>query len=149
MNKAKVLRTGIDIFKFLAVGLPSFIIAIPLNILLVEKYGFWKPVSYAIVLVAQTTVNFFLCRRFVFKPSEHKPIRQQYLEFMGAVAVFRGMDWGVYSILVKTTDINYILIQCVNVVIFSIAKFFFSRKAIEGPGRSSSSTKTSENHETL
>lgn len=133
MNKTKFIRTGIDLFKFLAVGLPSFLVAIPLNIVLVETCGLWKPASYAIVLVAQTTVNFFLCRRFVFKPSRHKPIHRQYLEFMGAVAVFRGMDWGLYSILVKTTDINYILIQCVNVVIFSIAKFFFSKKAIEGP----------------
>lgn len=132
MTRDKLIRTGIDIFKFLAVGLPAFIVAIPLNILLV-KAGVWKPASYALVMLAQTTINFFLCRIFVFKPSESKPIYRQYLEFMGAVAVFRGVDWLLYTVLVSMTNINYILIQCCNVVIFSIAKFFFSKKAIEGP----------------
>jgi len=131
MNKS-LLTLSTDILKFLLVGLPSFLIAIPLNILLVEQCGLWKPVSYAIVLIAQTSVNFFLCRRYVFTPSRHKSILQQYLEFMSAVAVFRGMDWGLYSVLVKTTTIHYIIIQCCNVIIFSIAKFFFSKRAIEG-----------------
>lgn len=132
MNKPQIIRTGIDIFKFLLVGLPAFIVAIPLNILLVEKLEIWKPVSYALVLVVQISMNFFLCRRFVFVPNKDKSIYKQYLEFISAVAIFRCMDWGLYSLLVKTTDIHYILIQLFNVVIFSIAKFFGSKKAIEG-----------------
>lgn len=132
MNKFLIIRTGIDVFKFLIVGLPSFIVAIPLNILLVEKIGIWKPASYALVLVVQTSMNFLLCRRFVFKPCQHKSIYKQYLGFISAVAIFRYLDWGLYSILVKTTNINYILIQLFNVVIFSVAKYFGSKKAIEG-----------------
>ena len=84
-NTHKLLRLGTEVFKFLIVGLPAFIVAIPLNWFLVEKLAWWKPLAYAFVLVAQTTVNFFLCRRFVFLPSKEKSIGKQYREFMAAV----------------------------------------------------------------
>ena len=54
---------------------------------------------------------------------------------MAAVAVFRGMDWACYSVVVRATDLNYILVQCMNVVIFSLCKFFFSKRAIEGKAK--------------
>lgn len=118
--------------KFLIVGLPAFVVAVPLNFFLVEQLEIGKTVSYAFVMAVQVTVNFFMCRLFVFQPSRVKSIWRQFLEFTATIALFRVCDWALYSVLVKTTDINYIVIQCCNVVVFSFAKFFFGKKAIEG-----------------
>ena len=133
MKKECVIKTGIEAFKFLAVGLPSFALAIPLNWLLVEKCGMMKTIAYALVLLAQVSVNFFLCRWLVFTPSTRKPIARQYAEFMAAVGVFRGVDWVAYSVLVAAfPNIHYIIFQIANVIVFSLAKFMFCKKAIEG-----------------
>ncbi len=126
---------------FLAVGLPAFLIAFPLNFLLVDSCGLPKPLAYAIVLIVQVNINFPLCRRFVFEPAPEKSVGRQYAEFMGAVAVFRGLDWLFYTFCVEAfrfplviagRDCYYLAYQLVNVVIFSLAKFIFCRRAIEG-----------------
>ncbi len=127
-----LFRIAKQAFLFLLVGLPSFAVAIPFNALLVEKAGSPKWLAYALTLYLQVTVNFFFCRRFVFAPSQTKSIRRQYIEFLSVVAVFRGMDWVVYTTVVSTTQVHYVIVQCVNVVIFSLAKFFLSKRAIEG-----------------
>lgn len=140
---AKLLRLIREAFLFLAVGLPAFAVSIPLNWALVEHLHLWKPLSYAFVLAAQVSINFLLCRRFVFKPSATKGIGRQYAEFMGAVSIFRGCDLLLYSLLTGWIDARhpaftedypqyYIAIQILNVVIFSLAKFIFCKKAIEG-----------------
>lgn len=129
------------LFLFLAVGLPAFLIAFPLNFLLVDRCGLPKALAYAIVLIVQVNINFPLCRRFVFEPAPGKTVWRQYVEFMGAVAVFRGLDWLFYTFCVEALrfplviagrDCYYLAYQLVNVVIFSLAKFVFCRRAIEG-----------------
>lgn len=134
-------KIGIEIFKFLAVGLPAFAVAFPLNYLLVQHAGLPKWVAYAIVLLVQVHINFPLCRRYVFEPSQTKSIGQQYLEFMSAIVVFRGIDWLVYTtcaealsfqLIVFGKDIYYLVYQLVNVILFSLAKFAFCKRAIEG-----------------
>ncbi len=117
---------------FLAVGLPAFLIAIPLNYFLVEKVLWPKPVAYAVVLLVQVTINFFACILFVFKRDQSRSMLSQFLIFMAGIVAARVLDWGLYSILVKTTSIHYIAIQFFNVIIFSLAKFTFARKTIEG-----------------
>lgn len=129
------------LFLFLAVGLPAFLVAFPLNFLLVDRCGLHKALAYAIVLVVQVNINFPLCRRFVFDPDPGKSVWKQYAEFMGAVAVFRGLDWLFYTFCVEALrfplviadrDCYYLAYQLANVVIFSLAKFVFCKRAIEG-----------------
>ncbi|MGI5867976.1 MAG: GtrA family protein [Kiritimatiellia bacterium] len=142
-TQTKLLRLLREAFLFLVVGVPAFIVAIPLNWALVEHLHVWKPLSYAFVLVIQVSINFFLCRRFVFTPSATKSIGRQYAEFMGSVSIFRGGDFLLYSILTSWIDARhpafteaypqyYITIQILNVIVFSLAKFIFCKKAIEG-----------------
>ena len=129
------------LFLFLAVGLPAFLVAFPLNFLLVDRCGLHKALAYAIVLIVQVNINFPLCRRFVFDPNPGKSVWKQYVEFMGAVVVFRGLDWLVYTFCVEALrfplvivgrDCYYLVYQLTNVVLFSLAKFVFCRRAIEG-----------------
>jgi len=120
------------LLKFLAVGLPAFLIAIPLNLLLVESLHWPKPAAYALVLVVQVTINFFACILFVFKRDASRSMLSQFLVFMAGILAARVLDWGLYSILVKITPVHYIAFQLFNVIIFSLTKFSFARRTIEG-----------------
>jgi putative flippase GtrA len=124
------------LLKFLAVGLPAFLIAVPLNWFLVESLAWPKPAAYAFVLVIQVTINFFACIYFVFKRDTSKSLFTQFLIFMSGILAARVLDWGLYTLLVQTTPIHYLIIQFSNVIIFSLAKFAFARRTIEGEKRS-------------
>jgi putative flippase GtrA len=119
------------LFKFLAIGIPAFLIAIPLNYFLVEKLLWPKPAAYALVLLVQVTINFFACILFVFKRDESKSLRSQFVMFMSGILTARVLDWGIYTLL-TWLGMNITLAQFLNVVVFSITKFTFARKAIEG-----------------
>ena len=119
------------LLKFLVVGLPAFLIAIPLNLILVEKLFWPKPAAYALVLVVQVTLNFFACIYFVFKRDASKSLRSQFILFMSGILSARVMDWGVYSLL-TWLGMNYIVVQFLNVTLFSVLKFSFARRTIEG-----------------
>lgn len=145
-NPSTTVRPSLvgKLFRFLLAGLPSFVVAIPLNKALVDGIGLWKPAAYAIVLFVQVTINFFLCRAFVFKVSRTKPILRQYAEFLAAITVFRVVDWALYTAIVSWVDRAhpiglparfpdyYILVQLFNVAFLAFFKFFFCRTAIEG-----------------
>ncbi len=120
------------VLRFILFGIPAFLIAIPLNWFLVEKLLWHKTTAYAIVLMVQVTINFYICIRFVFKRDPSKNLAAQFLVFMAGILAARVLDWGLYSLLINTTPIHYIAIQFFNVIIFSLAKFTFARKAIEG-----------------
>jgi putative flippase GtrA len=139
--------TLIKLLRFLAVGIPAFLIAIPLNYFLVEKLFWPKSAAYALVLVVQVTINFFACIFFVFKRDESKSIKSQFAIFMTGILAARMLDWALYSILVKTTPIHYLVIQFTNVILFSLAKFTFARRTIEGKeirDQASESSQTSD-----
>jgi len=124
--------TFTKLVRFLAIGIPAFLIAIPLNLFLVEQLAWPKPAAYALVLVVQVTINFFACIFFVFKRDTTKSLASQFILFMSGILAARVLDWGLYSILVKTLPVHYLIIQFSNVIIFSLAKFTFARRTIEG-----------------
>ncbi len=113
--------------SFMVAGLPSFIIAVPLNWLLVEYLSLHKSLAYLITLLIQVSINFYMLRKFVFKSDKQGKILHQYFKFLVGISLFRFLDWGLYSLLVALTSINYILIQLANVFIFSIFKFVYSK----------------------
>lgn len=121
----------VKFFKFLLSGLPAFIVAIPLNYLLVSVFDFYKPLAYVIVLILQVSINFFIVRRFVFHKKGYDNIFSEYYKFFIGIAFFRFLDWALYSIVVSLTPINYLIVQLGNVFIFSVAKFLYSKKILE------------------
>ena len=131
-----MVPTFLKLLRFLLAGLPAFLIAVPLNLVLVERLAWPKPLAYALVLVLQVTINFFACILFVFKRDTTRSIASQFLVFASGILLARVLDWGLYTILVKVTSIHYVAIQLFNVVVFSITKFAFARRTIEGDSRS-------------
>jgi putative flippase GtrA len=129
--KSDRYRLLVQLLKFLLAGLPSFLVAVPINWLLVEKVALYKPVAYMITLLIQVTVNFFILRKFVFIKDEADNVFKLFLKFLWGIAIFRLLDWGVYTIMVKYTTIHYLIVQLSNVVIFSVLKFLYSRSIMD------------------
>ncbi len=127
----KSKKLVIQLLSFGLAGLPSFLIAIPLNWLLVEYMFMQKPVAYMITLFFQVTANFIMLRIFVFRERTDERVLKTYFRFLYGIAFFRLLDWGLYTLLVKYTEIYYLVVQIGNVVIFSLAKFFYSKKIME------------------
>ncbi|MGA0845314.1 MAG: GtrA family protein [Luteolibacter sp.] len=120
------------VLRFVLFGIPAFLVAIPLNWFLVEKLLCPPPAAYALVLVVQVVINFFACILFVFKRDASRSMASQFAVFMSGILAARMLDWALYSFLVRVTPIHYLLIQFFNVMVFSLAKFAFARRAIEG-----------------
>lgn len=117
---------------FLLAGVPGFGIALFLNVLFVEYFEMAKGLAYILVLVVQVSVNFIFCIRFVFTRDMESPLYKQFIAFFSGIAFFRLGDWGLYFLLVTHLSYNYIYIQLFNVFAFSIAKFLYSKRVIEG-----------------
>ncbi len=134
------LRRGFDYIKFMAAGLPSFILAIPLNYMLVEWAALPKSPAYALVLAFQVAVNFFILRRFVFRERTGRPLFADFAAFFSGIMLFRLADFLLYSALVYYAGARlsaligpqyYIGIQLANVVIFSVLKFLFTERLFQ------------------
>lgn len=119
------------LLKFFAAGLPSFLIAIPLNWLLVTRAGWPKPAAYAVVLALQVTINYFACRFFVFDAERGGGLWKSFAVFVNGILLFRLLDWGVYSLLTTQFDLPFIGVQLFNVALFGLLKFEFSRRVFE------------------
>ncbi len=116
---------AIRLLKFLAAGLPAFLLAVPANYWLVGQLGLAKPVAYAIVLGGQVTLNFFLNRIFVFE-RRGKSILQEFIPFVVGILGFRVTDWLVYVLLVEVFGVYYLAAQLGNVLLFLVPKFLFA-----------------------
>ena len=116
----------VTLCKFMAVGLPAFLLAVPLNYLLVERAHFAKPLAYALVMALQVSINFFMCRAFVFERSDRRSLWVEFGSFFGGIMLFRLADWVVYVFLVNVVGLYYLAVQLVNVAVFALLKFLFS-----------------------
>lgn len=118
--------------KFLAAGVPSGLLALPINYLLVEALHLDKSLAYAIVLLLQVTANFFICRAFVFERTATSSLRSQFVKFMGGILAFRAADWLLYSLFVGFFGNYFLILQIINAVLFALLKFRFSERVMEG-----------------
>ena len=119
------------LFGFLVAGLPAFFIAVLLNYFLVDHLRWYEPLAYAVVLIFQVTMNFFMCRIFVFKEWNDKSILQQFWQFVCGILALRVGDWVLYSFLVRTCGFYYLGVQFANILIFAVLKFKYTQKVIE------------------
>ena len=119
------------ILKFLLAGVPAICIAIPLNWLLVERAGMWKPGAYGLVLVLQLVINFWMCRTLVFRQQGSRPVLVQFWQLGVGNIVFRFAEWCVYVVAVSYAGVPYILAQLGNVAVFAFVKFEYARRVME------------------
>ena len=129
---------AIRLLKFLAAGLPSFLLAVPANYWIAGRLGLAKPVAYAIVLAGQVTLNFFLNRVFVFE-KRGKSILQEFVPFVAGILGFRVADWLVYVLLVEVCGLYYLAVQLGNVLVFLVPKFVFAEGVFRVSGERNSS----------
>ncbi len=115
--------------RFGMAGLPGFILAIPLNIALIEWAHWRKPLAYLLVVWMQMTAGFIMCHYFVFERDQRRSLLRAYLQFAGSMALIRTADWGTYTALVEWARIPYVLAQLCCTAIFLFVKFV-SAKAI-------------------
>lgn len=125
------IKSGMKLGSFLAAGLPSFALALPLNWLLVARLHWNKAAAYALVLIMQVTLNFFMCRWFVFRERKQTPVWTQLVQFLSGILLFRAADWALYTLLVSLFGFYFLAVQVANIVIFSVLKFKFARKVME------------------
>lgn len=120
----------VQLIKFLAAGLPSFLLAVPLNYVLVRKAHLPPAPVYALVLLVQVTINFFLCRWFVFERTSGRSLWAEFGAFVAGILFFRAADWALYTLLVSVFGWNFIAVQLMNVVLFSVLKFLYSERVL-------------------
>jgi putative flippase GtrA len=126
-----LVRFGMRLGGFLAAGAPSFALAIPLNWLLVTRFHWNKAGAYAVVLTMQVTLNFFMCRWFVFKDRKPTPLWTQLVQFLSGIMLFRAADWALYTLLVSVFGLYFLAVQIANIVIFAVLKFEYARRVME------------------
>ena len=126
-----LIKSGMKLGSFLAAGLPSFALALPLNWLLVVRFHWNKAAAYALVLIMQVTLNFFMCRWFVFRERKQTPVWTQLIQFLSGILLFRAADWALYTLLVSVFGLYFLAVQVGNVLVFSVLKFGFARKVME------------------
>ena len=125
------IKLGMKLGGFLAAGLPSFVLAIALNWVLV-KHAMWHEIfAYAVVLLFQVVLNFLMCRWLVFTDRKETPMWMQFGQFMSGILFFRLADWALYSFLVSVCGFYFLAIQVANIFVFAVLKFRFSQKVME------------------
>lgn len=112
-------------------GGPAFALAVPLNYLLVHRLELGKPLAYALVLVMQMIVNFFVCRTFVFESAPSTSLGKTFLIFVNGNILFRLADWLIYTFLTRYFGLPYLGVQLFNVVLFAFLKYEFTRRVFE------------------
>ena len=116
--------------KFLFLGLPAFLIAIPLNYFFVEIIELEKILSYFLVMVFQVILNFLITIKFIFfKRGGYTQFN--FLVFLSIVLSVRFFDWYLYGLLIKSLDFHFIIIQITNVGFFSYIKFILLKKYLK------------------
>ncbi|MCE9616332.1 MAG: GtrA family protein [Lentisphaerae bacterium] len=119
------------VVKFFAAGLPAFVLAVPLNYVLVELLHLPRPVAYAIVIILQVCANFVLCRYWVFTRRQAGSPLREFGVFVAGILGFRVADWCVYVALVNGLGWYYLAVQLLNVVLFGALKFLFSERVLK------------------
>ncbi len=128
-RESALLREAGMFVRFGMSGLPGFLIAILLNILLVEMAHWPKPVAYVPVVWMQMTAGFLFCRYFVFRHEIQRSFWVAYGQFALSMGLIRVADLGLYTCLVELAHVPYVAAQIMSTGIFIFVKFA-SAKAI-------------------
>lgn len=110
-------------FRFLLLGLPSFSLAIVLNILMVEYVRINKSTSYSLITSLQIISNFYLLNKYIFNIKKNKSKFISFLLYAFGILIIKTFDWLIYTKLVNYFSNLYVIIQIVITGFFSLLKF--------------------------
>ena len=126
------MKQAAALIRFGLAGVPGFLIAIPLNIALIEWAHWPKPAAYLLVVWMQMTAGFLMCHYLVFKTADRRPLWPAYTQFALSMGLIRVFDWATYTALVEFVHLPYVLAQICCTGFFILIKFV-SAKAIFRP----------------
>ena len=131
-----------DVLTFLRFGLsglPGFVLAIGLNILLVQFAHWPKPLAYLPVMWLQMTMGFVMCRWVVFSIAPGQGLVTAYFQFALSMALIRIADWIFYTTLVELAKIPFVGAQFLSSGLFIVIKFLSARAIFKSKPRAESS----------
>lgn len=114
-------------------GLPAFVVALALNYFLVRRAMVPVAVAYALVLLVQTVTNYFTVRLIVFRGGTRRGRERvgEFALFSAGVIGFRILDWALYVAIVALTPLHFLAAQVLNIAVFLVPKFLYSRRVID------------------
>lgn len=118
--------------RFFLFGLVVVAWGFGLNIFLNEGLHLYRPAAYALVVASQMVIGFLLNRYCVFD-SARAALVSQFVQYLSALALFRGIDWGLYAVQVELFSVPYLLAQGINTVFIFLSKFFTYKRIFKGP----------------
>lgn len=118
--------TGIS--KMALWGLPGYILAFILNYGFNDIFGWNVYLSYFLVSVIVTTLNYFIIDQIVFKGDKVRGLKERILRYLSIVYSSKIGEWLLYSLLIWVTSINYLFVQLIVSVVFVFYKYFFLKK---------------------
>lgn len=121
--------TGVS--KMALWGVPGYILAFTLNYAFNELLLWNVYLSYFFVSVTVTTLNFFIIDLIVFEGDKDKNLLARVLGYLSVVYISKIGEWLIYSILIWTTSIHYLIIQLIVTLAFVIFKFQLLKKVLK------------------
>jgi putative flippase GtrA len=116
--------------RFLYCGAILTLYAFGLNVLLVEWFHLYKPLSYGIMILSQTALGFLLNRFHVFSKSDFNA-RSQFFHYSLAAMLFRVSDWMCFTIQVELLSFFYIYAQAFSSTMLVVAKYLVYRRIFD------------------
>ncbi len=115
-----------ELFKYGLVSVLGYGMVIGGNYLLVEFLHIAPPVAYIIVLSVTYICMYIINLKFVFK-KEHS--RKSVISFLAFILVFWILNNILFNIFYRA-GIHYIYAACINIVAFSLLRFFTLKKIV-------------------
>lgn len=123
-----VKETLSGISKMALWGIPGYALAFGLNYAFNDLL-FWNVyLSYFLVSVMVTTLNFFIIDLLVFKGDKEKNLKVRILGYLSVVYTSKIGEWLFYSALIWATAIHYLVVQLITSIVFIFYKYFFLKK---------------------
>ncbi|WP_111672183.1 GtrA family protein [Algoriphagus litoralis] len=123
-----VKETLSGISKMALWGVPGYLLAFGLNYTFNDLLHWNVYLSYFLVSVMVTTLNFFIIDQIVFKGDKGKSQKARILGYLSVVYTSKIGEWAFYSLLIWRTSIHYLLVQLITSLVFIFYKYFFLKK---------------------
>ncbi len=121
-----IIQQVLTLVRFVFMAALGFSINFSLTVLLHEKAGFPEQVSFACGLLTVFVFNFIVFRKFVFKASRGDK-RKQLKRFFWTSVIFRSSEWGVFSLVVTLSEVDYRVVVIAILALSMLSKFVIYR----------------------
>lgn len=125
----KETLTGVS--KMALWGVPGYLLGFGLNFAFNDLLHWNVYLSYFLVSVMVTTLNFFIIDLIVFKGDKGKSLKVRILGYLSVVYTSKIGEWLFYSALIWATAIHYLIVQMITTFIFIVYKYFFLKNTFK------------------